>query len=476
MLQVSVGDGSLSGTERSVFEINLFRTEGSDSVVQLPRIISVEPHQISSEGQDRVSLFGDFFDSLHDLSATVYVQFGSSEPVVGTVIGSTEIVCTAPSTTSSVTYSEVVQGYFVLVRVTNQVNFWSNAIQLFVEVRPQVLSVFPDAGPSCGQTILSIVGRSFLPSVDMTCLFSNGDSNASTPARWRSPELLECTSPSWAVPDGQDDISVPLAVSTSGGESGAQSVLSFRFVTPIVTWNALPRTVPAESSTNVTISGEYLSGYDLTCIIGGQEVLPEVQEDDFIQCTVPPRGLPLDRTFKVKVATSVGSSPSFYSSERFELVDADVTTVSEVFDSTSQAQAGLQPEAVVLPLVRGHQYWLDQSDASNSGHPIAFSSIPSGVHASGGEAWTKGVQRLPLSPEASASSTDGPGEGILSFLVPMDAPDVLYTYSETSPGLDHGITAIITDHVEYTSARVVATYGSACNPAPHPFRYGQFCC
>jgi len=130
----------------------------------------------------------------------------------------------------------------------------------------------------------------------------------------------------------------------------------------------------------------------------------------------------------------------------------------------------------VLPLVRGHQYWLDQSDASNSGHPIAFSSSPSGVHASGGEAWTKGVQRLPLSSGTSATGTDATGEGILSFLVPMDAPDILYTYSEASSALDDGITAIITDHVEHTSARVIATHGSACNPAPHPFRYGQFCC
>lgn len=474
-LQISVGDGSLSGTERSVFEISLFRVNAPDAVVQPPRIISVEPNQISSEGQDAVSLFGAYFDSFPDPSATVYVQFGSSEPVVGTVVGSTEIVCTAPPTTSSGFFSEAVQGYFVLVRVTNLVNFWSNAVQLFVEARPNVLSILPDAGPSCGGASVSVIGRNFLPSVSLVCVFGDGDSNASTPARWHSPDLLECVSPSWAIPDGEDGMSVPFAVGTST-EQGLQSPLSFRFMAPIVVGSILPETGPAESSTNITITGAHLSSYDLTCIIGGQEVLTAVQEDDYIQCTVPPRGIPLDRTFKISVATTLGS-PLTNSSYRYGLVDADVISVSEVFGSISQVQLGLQPGAVVLPLVRGHQYWLDQSDASNVGHPIAFSSDPSGVHASGGEAWTKGVQRLSLSLGTStvntASGPDGTGAGIVSFRVPMDAPDVLYTYSEASPGLEDGITAIITDHVELIPVRVVATHGSTCDSAVHPFRYDQ---
>eukprot|EP00903_Cladosiphon_okamuranus_P015261 g14103.t1 len=51
VIQISVGDGSLPWTERSVFEISLFRADALDTDVQSPRIISVEPNQISSEGQ-----------------------------------------------------------------------------------------------------------------------------------------------------------------------------------------------------------------------------------------------------------------------------------------------------------------------------------------------------------------------------------------------------------------------------------------
>lgn len=399
------------------------------------------------------------------------MQFGSGESVVGNVVGSTEIVCTAPPTTSSSSYAENVQGYFVLVRVTNLVDFWSNAVQVFVETQPDVISVFPDVGPSCGGTSVSIVGRNFLPSVSLVCVFGDGDDTASTTARWRSPDLLECASPSWALPDGEDGIVVPFAVSTSR-EQGQQALLSFRFVTPIVIGTISPETCPAETWTNVTITGAHLSGYDVTCIIGGQAVLPTVQKDSYLQCTVPPRGIPLDRTFKIKVAATVGS-PDIGPSDRYELVDADVTAASEAFESISQAQGGFEPGAVVLPLVRGHQYWLDQSDPSNFGHPIAFSSGSRGVHAAGGKAWTKGVQRLSLSAGTPVNSTvgiDGTRADVVSFLVPADAPDILYTYSEASPGLEGGIIAMITDRVEHTFVGVVATHGSACDPALHPFR------
>lgn len=473
VLQIRVGDGSLSGTEWSVFEIGPFHASTPDAVVQTPRIISIEPKQINSEGQESVSISGSFFDAFPDPSSTVYVQFGSSEPVVGTVVGSTEIMCTAPPTTSSDLFSEVAQGYFVLVKVTNLVNFWSNAVQLFVETRPTVVSILPGAGPSCGGTTVSVVGRNFIPSVSLVCVFGDGDSNASTPARWHSPDLLECVSPSWKIPDGENGISVPLAVGTSTGK-GLQSQLSFRFMTPIVVGKILPETGSAKSSTNITVAGAHLSGYDLTCMIGGQEVLPAVAEDGYIQCAVPPRGIPLVRTFKISVTTTA-RSPLINSSYRYELVDADVSSVSEVFDPISQAQLGLRPGAMVLPLVRGHQYWLDQSDASNVGHPLAFSSDPSGLHPSG-KAWTKGVERLFNSSKISAVNTaygtDESGAGIVRFRVPMDAPDVLYMYSEATPGMEDGITAIITDYVEHIPVKVVATHGSACDSAAHPFRYG----
>lgn len=469
--QVIVGDGKLSATERFVFEISLHRAESTGISAQSPRIISVEPDQISSHGRDTVSISGAFFDAFPEPSATIYVQFGSSEPVIGNVVDSKEIVCTAPPTTPSNFYSDVVEGFFVSVRVTNQVNFWSNAVQVFVEAQPIVSTILPDAGPSCGGTRVSIAGQNFIPSVSLVCMFGDENSNVSTPATWHSPEQLECISPSWILPAGQDEIVVPFSLKTRR-EQHQQLLASFRFVAPAVVGNIFPETGQAETWTNVSITGAHLNGYGLTCVSGGKELLPIIQEDHHLGCMVPPRGAEVDRTFKIKLAKTEGSS-GFNPYDRYELVDADVATVRERFGDINYAEMGLEANSLVLPLLRGHQYWLDQSDPSNFGHPIAFSPNPAGHHASGGKRWTKGVQHLFLSAEIPGDGTIGAesrGAGVVSFLVPTDAPDVLYLYSESSRGPENGIVAIISDNVEHAYIRVVATHGSACDPAAHPFR------
>lgn len=456
-----------------MFEIGVARVETADAIVKLPTITAVEPNQISSQGGEIVTILGTAFDDFPEHPALVHVQFGSSEPVAATVIGSTELVCVAPATAPAMFDSELVQGYFVLVRVTNLVNFWSNAVQLFVETQPQVLSIFPYAGPSCGGTSVAIAGRNFLPSVDTTCVFTDGSSNVSITAMWLNPSLVECITPPWTLPDGDKELVVAVELSSSRKED-QQSPLSFRFATPIVVTTISPEMGPAEHGTNVTIRGANFNGYGLTCVIGGEKVMPAVQEDDLLQCAVPPRWWsPPHRTFKIKVVNTFASSDSSNASAKFEVVDADVTTAGKTFDHVQQLPTGLEPDAIVLPLVRGHQYWLDQTDSSNIGHPVVFSADRRGIHVPGGNVWSKGVQRLSVFGESSAYNAvgaNGTGAGVLSFQIPMDAPDVLYMCSETTPGLENDITAIITDHVVHTSIRVVASHGSACESPLHPFR------
>lgn len=460
-----MGDGTAAGTELSVFDISLSRTEAGDALVQHPTILSVEPDQISSEGGETVRIFGVALDSLSE-SSDVRVQIGFGQSVVARVVNSTEVVCTAPRILSGGSSSEKSQGHFVLVRVTNLVDFWSNAVQLFVETPPQALAVFPGAGPSCGGTTVSVLGRNFVSSVSLVCMFNGGDGNVTSTATWRSPELVECVSPPWSLPDGADSVDVAFALGNKGENQGV--LLSYRFANSIVVTTISPAMGPAEGGTDVTISGENLSGYDLACVINGQKVSPALQDDDFIKCVVPPRRSPRERTFKIKVVQKSDFSI------RYELIDSYVTTtVKEVFDPTSQARPILESDAIVLPLVRGHQYWIDQTDESNVGHPVALSPDVDGTHSVDGEAWTKGVQRLSMLAGSSADdddNVDGAGAGVVSFVVPMDAPDMLFLYSETSAGLEGDIAMILTDDVVHTSVTVVAAHGSACDPPGHPFR------
>lgn len=468
-VQVSVGDGTPAGTELSVFDISLSRTETGAALVQHPTIISLEPNQISSEGGETVRIFGIALDSLPEPSK-VRVQFGSGQSVVASVVDSTEVVCTSPRILSGSSSSESSQGYFVLVRVTNLVDVWSNAVQLFVEAPFQALTIFPGVGPSCGGTTVSVVGRNFQSSVSLVCMFGDHGGTVTSTATWRSPELVECISPPWSLPDGKDLVDVAFALGNGGGHQGA--LLSYRFVTPIVVTAISPAMGAAEDGTDVTISGENLSGYDLACVIDGQKLSPTLQGSDYIECVVPPRRSPQDRNFKIKVVNNTDYS------KRYKLVDSYVTTtVDEVFDPISQTRATFESDAIVLPLVRGHQYWIDQTDKSNVGHPIALSPDPGGTHAVGGKAWTKGVQRLSLLAGSSSDddgTVDGAGAGVVSFIVPMDAPDVLFLYSKTSAGFESDIAMTITDDVVHTSVTAVAAHGSACDPSGHSFRCVPF--
>lgn len=460
-----MGDGTPAGTELSVFDVSLSRAEPGDAFVQHPTILSVEPSQISSEGGETVRIFGVALDSLSE-SSDVRVQIGFGQSVVARVVNSTEIICTAPRISSSGSSSENSQGHFVLVRVTDLVDFWSNAVQLFVEIPPQALAIFPGAGPSCGGTTVSVLGRNFLSSVSLVCMFNGGGGNVTSAATWRSPELVECASPLWSLPDGKDSVDVTFALGTTGGNHGV--LLSYRFVSSIIVTTISPAMGPAEGGTEMTVSGEHLGGYDLACVINGQSTPPTFQGDGYIKCAVPPRRSPRERTFKIKVVQST------LFSIRYELIDSYVsTTVKEILDSTSQPRPALESDAIALPLVRGHQYWIDQTDESNVGHPVALSPDVDGTHSVDGEVWAKGVRRLSLLAGSSADDDGNVGDtgaGVVSFTVPMDAPDMLFLYSESSAGLGGGIAMILTDDVVHTSVTVVAAHGSACDPPGHPFR------
>lgn len=72
-----------------------------------------------------------------------------------------------------------------------------------------------------------------------------------------------------------------------------------------------------------------------------------------------------------------------------------------------------------ITLVRGGYYVFDQSDSSNSTHPLRFSTTANGTHA-GGTEYTSGV---------TTSSNQ------VVFRVPSNAPDTLYYYCANHSGM-----------------------------------------
>ena len=98
-----------------------------------------------------------------------------------------------------------------------------------------------------------------------------------------------------------------------------------------------------------------------------------------------------------------------------------VTVVSDggnkyAIDGTTQA---------TLTLYKGHTYIFDQSDSSNSSHPLRLSTTSNGSHGGGSE-YTTGV---------TTSGTPGSAGAFTKIAIATDAPDTLYYYCTNHSGM-----------------------------------------
>jgi len=82
-----------------------------------------------------------------------------------------------------------------------------------------------------------------------------------------------------------------------------------------------------------------------------------------------------------------------------------------------------------IVLYRGFTYSFDQSDSSNSPHPLRLSTTSDGTH-DGGTEYVDGV---------TYTGTQG-SSGLLTFSVPLDAPDDLYYYCQNHGSMGGSIT------------------------------------
>tara|TARA_R100001440_G_scaffold14544_1_gene24587 strand:+ start:307 stop:2847 length:2541 start_codon:yes stop_codon:yes gene_type:complete len=110
------------------------------------------------------------------------------------------------------------------------------------------------------------------------------------------------------------------------------------------------------------------------------------------------------------------------------IVKTFVVTVQSVEGSNKYFVDGVQQDSITL--LRGFTYVFDQSNSSNSGHPIAISTTSDGTHNSG-SAYTSGWT---YSGTAGSSGANG------SFSVPSDAPAALYYYCQNHSGMGGSIT------------------------------------
>lgn len=107
---------------------------------------------------------------------------------------------------------------------------------------------------------------------------------------------------------------------------------------------------------------------------------------------------------------------------------------------------GVNYTSTTIPLLRGGTYKFDQSDSTNSGHPLRFATA---ADAAGSTEYTDGVTQ---------SGTPGQAGAYTIIIVPHDAPNTLYYYCTNHSGMG-GATSNSTDETKtdlYASSLVLA--------------------
>jgi len=244
-----------------------------------------------------------------------------------------------------------------------------------------------------------------------------------------------------------DKGSVSVAVSVTGvvGTSQLGTVSAGQFVTVIPTG--------VQGQAQLGNLGQFVNGVQGTTSIGPYSVAVQgnvtVIVNDVLGTTkLGNESLSLDCVFGV---TGVGATASVGPFT----VSLDVVAKprqSEDFTVTVANDGGGnkyyingQKQGINTALHKGFTYKFDQSNSSNSGHPLRFSTTSDGTHGGGSE-YTDGVTIV---------GTPGNAGAYTQIVVASNAPNPLYVYCKIHSGMGFGLT--IGANVEIKGSGIVGT-------------------
>ena len=253
-------------------------------------ISSVEPRSGSKLGGTPVTLRGIGFGNA---SSTVICGFGeqSGQPLTSPAVLASPgmVVCSSPPRLAQAGESYLSSGNPSVVSVTlslNGADFTSRGPQYMYYEPIEALGVFPALGSVEGGTVVTVVGRHFLPSETLSCRFG---AFAPSPGEFISSEAIRCSAP--PSPDGPTKVDV--SVSNNMVEfSEPSAATTFEYHPQARPERFHPKAGPLSGGTLVVIEGGTFSvattaQAQLACRFGSITVEATLQSPTQITCQAP---------------------------------------------------------------------------------------------------------------------------------------------------------------------------------------------
>jgi IPT/TIG domain len=278
-------------------------------------------------------------------------QYGSlSAPAA--VLNDTALLCPVPvaalaAAAAASSTAPAAGGFHTLVRLTNGLDFWSNAVAHYIAQAPQLLSVLPAAVPACGGSSIVLTAAAPVMTASPVCIFGSSAAAAAlvvvVPAQWRTPQSVVCTVPQWppttAATSSAAAVAAPVAVPVRLAAAHAAAGLASNAVTVLFTpapavHSVTPLLGSSAGGAVLTVSGSgFAAALPLVCSIGGVLAEPlAVISDSELQCVVPARETAAAVAvppYQLELASSDNSS-SIITGADDVLVDGDATALSLV--------------------------------------------------------------------------------------------------------------------------------------------------
>jgi hypothetical protein len=269
-----LGDGpELSSVSISLNGLDRIATGSFFRYVADPTLWSLSPLSGPAAGGTDVLVAGYFSQGV-----TYRCRFGDFGVVLGQLISSTGLVCTAPAAATA--------NGSVALGVSMNGNEWVGNLTFEYYPLLSLTAVVPASGSLRGGMELAIHGAGFFPSPGLSCLFRSAAAEVEVPAVFSDEGSIKCVSPAWRA--GAN--AVTLLVSANGVDFSGN--LTYVYTEAPLVLGLSPSQGYTTGSTLVEVSGRgFRNTSTLQCRFGGlngSSVPASFVSAEALRCIAPP--------------------------------------------------------------------------------------------------------------------------------------------------------------------------------------------